>query len=436
MSENSKATRNEIVLRGIIQGMSDGVIILDQRGRVKYINPAAAGILDIEPEALENKSILSAFFEYEENDHFNQTILDTFYDPEQKHHDLVPYYTGTEFRQLHLTTSVLWVDEVKSGVIMILNDITEISSLRIEYTRQITALLDSLVKAFSSAIDERSSYTANHTRNMVRLGTAFLDWLKDTDAPLQFKGDRRQAFLMSIWLHDVGKLTIPLEVMDKATRLSDHLNTIAQRLNRIHLLDRIAELEGRIDAQTFREREEQRDELLTNIRRINAVGFLGEDDLKYVQQIAQLQYPEEDGSWHPMLTEEEILCLQIRKGTLTDAERSTMQSHATMTRKILENVEFPESFADVPDWASSHHEFLNGTGYPDHRTGDSIPPEVRLLTILDIFEALTAEDRPYKDPIPPERSLKILHQMAEEGCIDGDILNLFEESRVWESVKR
>jgi hypothetical protein len=221
--------------------------------------------------------------------------------------------------------------------------------------------------------------------------------------------------------------------MDKATRLGDRLGDIEQRLDRIHLLDRIAVLDGSLDEEAYREREAQREWLLEDVYRINSTGFVGDDELKLLKQMSELSYTEEDGSEHPVLTDEELRCLQIRKGTLTDDERSIMQSHADKTRRILENVEFPDAFADVPKWASRHHEMINGSGYPDHIKNDEIPPEVRLLTILDIFEALTAQDRPYKKPIPPERSLEILYSMADEGCIDQDILALFERSRAWES---
>ncbi len=436
MDRRDTVKNYEQILEGIIQGMSDGVIILGLDGKVQYTNPAAAALLDIDPEELNQHSMATAFYEYEENDRFNQTILNVLYDPDQRHYDLVPYYTGSEFRQLNVMTSILSVDGARSGIIMVISDITELASLRIRYTEQVTALLDSLVKSFSSAIDERSHYTANHTRNMVRIGTAFIDWLErsgENGAGLHFDEDRKKAFLMSVWLHDIGKLTIPLGVMDKATRLGNKLGVIEQRLDRIHLLDRVAMLDGSIDEETFREREAQREKILEDIRRINSDGFVGEDEMQSVHEMSELTYTEEDGSMRPVLTDEEISCLQIRKGTLTDEERSIMQSHADRTRRILENVEFPDAFADVPEWAARHHEMINGSGYPDHIRNGEIAPEVRLLTILDIFEALTAQDRPYKKPIPPERSLEILRSMADEGCIDKDILALFERSRAWEA---
>ena len=111
-----------------------------------------------------------------------------------------------------------------------------------------------------------------------------------------------------------------------------------------------------------------------------------------------------------------------------------MESHVTVTARILAQVAFPKLYARVPLWAAGHHELLNGKGYPNHLTAPDIPKEVRLLTILDVFDALTARDRPYKPPMPTEKALSILHSMAEEGGVDGELLDLFEASRAWDAV--
>ncbi len=428
------STQKEQIMEGILHGMSDGVLLISPGGRVQYANPAISAILDKQPEELIGHPLASLFYEYSENDLFNQTLLNAIIDPEKKQYDTVPFFTGTKTKQLHVMTSVLWLNETRSGIIMLINDITEIASLKIRYAQQITTLLDSLVKALSTAIDERSHYTANHTRNMVKMGKAFVDWLGSEDSSLQFDGEKKRAFLMSVWLHDVGKLIIPLEIMDKATRLSDRMDQIEKRLDRMHLLDKIALLEGRIDEKTYTAKESQRDEQLTTIRRIDQAGFLSDEDLSFIENMAAQKYEDEDGTQRPFLTEDELMCLRIRKGTLTDDERSTMQGHVIMTRRILEKVQFPDAYTDVPDWASMHHELINGTGYPDHKANDEIPPEVRLLTILDIYEALTAKDRPYKKPFSPEKAFGILHNMADEGSLDPDILTLFEQSRAWEDI--
>ena len=308
-----------------------------------------------------------------------------------------------------------------------------ISVTNMLYAEQITALLDSLVSALSTAIDERTPYNANHTRNMVRYGSAFLDWLDKTDSPFRFDADKRREFLLSVWLHDVGKLVVPLEVMDKESRLSSQLPDIQSRFRTMALLDRIAVLEGKLTEEERTAQDKLRDDALALIERVNKAGFLPDGDLAEIDDIAARTYVDENGETCPWLTEEEHTRLSIRKGTLTAAERTIMESHVVVTAKILEHVSFPKEYDQVPEWAASHHELLNGKGYPDHRAADDIPWEVRLLTILDVFDALTARDRPYKPPMPLEKALGILHSMVQEGSMDGEILTLFEQSKAWEA---
>ena len=310
-----------------------------------------------------------------------------------------------------------------------------ISITNMQYAEQINTLLNSLVGALSTAIDERSHYNANHTRNMVRFGERFLDWLEKTGSDWHFDENKRRAFLMSVWLHDVGKLVVPLEVMDKASRLGARLGDVREHFRTAGFMDHIALLEGRLPQEEYDARQKEREDALAFIEQVNRTGFLPDADLAMVEKLAKQTYRDEKGEERPLLTEEERLCLSIRKGTLTDEERSVMQSHATVTGRILSQVTFPKMYANVPVWAAMHHELLNGSGYPNHVKADEIPPEVRLLTILDVFEALTARDRPYKPPMPLEKALGILHIMAEkEGSVDPEILALFEQSKAWEGI--
>ena len=154
--------------------------------------------------------------------------------------------------------------------------------------------------------------------------------------------------------------------------------------------------------------------------------------MKQVQEIALRTYIDTDGTKKTWLTEEELTCMMIRKGTLSDEERKIMQSHVEMTEKFLNEVQFPKRFSNVTRWASSHHELLNGKGYPRQLGQDDIEKEVRLLSILDIFDALTARDRPYKPPMPVDKALLVLEDMVKFGELDGDILTLFANSKAWE----
>lgn len=307
-----------------------------------------------------------------------------------------------------------------------------ISLTNMQYSDQIHKLLDSLVGALSTAIDQRTPYNANHTRNMARYGENFLNWLDKTDHPWRFDAQRRRTFLLSVWLHDVGKLSVPLAVMDKESRLGDALKDVEHRFSTIALLNRIAALEGTRSPEQAEALQTALEEAEALIQRVNRAGFLPDEDLSKINELAKRTYTDARGLEQPWLTESELNSLSVRKGTLTAQERGIMESHVIMTARILDEVFFPKEYSQVPLWAGSHHELLNGRGYPNHTAGDDIPREVRLLTILDVFDALTARDRPYKPGIPVEKALSILDSMVQEGGMDEELVSLFRESKAWE----
>lgn len=302
------------------------------------------------------------------------------------------------------------------------------------YAEQINILLDSLVDAMTAAIDDRTSYNANHSRNMARCAECFLDRAGANDPAWNWTADHRRAFLLAIRLHDVGKLVTPLSVMDKESRLGEKLERIEERFRRMDLLDRIAFLEGRITEEEYREQTGARRGTMDRIRRINSAVFLSADDVLWAEELARQTFQNEDGADEAVLTQEEAECLRIRRGTLTGAERQVMEDHVKETSRILSQVHFPREYREIPFWAAAHHECLDGTGYPDHLTAKDIPEEVRLMTILDIFDSLVASDRPYKKPMTAKEALGILKRMEEQGKLDAGLLKLFEESRAWEEV--
>lgn len=299
------------------------------------------------------------------------------------------------------------------------------------YAHQIRKMLDSYVKVMSTAIDARTPYNANHTKNMVIYATRFIDWLQNNYPGQYFDEQKKQEFIMSVWMHDIGKLITPLEIMDKQSRLAGNYHLVLDRLEKIRLLARIAQLEGRMSGA-------QAEQTLLDIRQaeklvrtVNEAGPLTDEQIEQVEQLAARTYIEEDGTVHSWLTGQEREQLMIRKGTLTSGERAVMQDHVEKTRMMLEQMALGDDYKDVLQWASRHHELLNGTGYPKGLSGDEICWEIRLLTILDVFEAMTAIDRPYKQPMPAEHALKIMHSMADQGQLDQELLALFEQSRAW-----
>jgi hypothetical protein len=268
------------------------------------------------------------------------------------------------------------------------------------YAAEAERLMDSFVRVMSTAIDERSPYNANHTRNMVKYAERFMDRLRERGDARTFTSDERRQFLMSVWLHDVGKLVIPLEIMDKPTRLGGKLRDIEHRFEILALQAKIAFLEGRVGEAERDARTRALDEGLTLIRGADGLGFLPDEIAEQIKALAARTGETAERRLVPLLEQDELRCLTIRKGTLTDEERGVMESHASGTAKLLGQMAFSKQYKHVPEWAAAHHESLDGTGYPNGLAGDAIPWEVRLLTILDVFDALTASDRPYKPAMP------------------------------------
>lgn len=300
-----------------------------------------------------------------------------------------------------------------------------------KYAQQIQKMLDSFVRVMTTAIDERTPYTANHTRNMALYAGRFIDWLNGQNLGWTFDEKEKYIFLMSVRLHDIGKLITPLEIMDKQDRLAENYPKVMDRLEKIRLLARIARLQGSISEEEETDRLQKVQSARELVSRVNTTGFLTEELETQIYELVSWTYEEEDGTICPWITKEEQEQLLIRKGTLTDKEREIMQDHVELTRRMLEQMEFGEEYKDVVTFAAQHHERLNGSGYPRGITGDETGREVRLLVIIDVFEALTARDRPYKKPMPAEKALGILYRMAENGEIDMEILKWFELSRAW-----
>ncbi|MBQ3790945.1 MAG: HD domain-containing protein, partial [Lachnospiraceae bacterium] len=193
-------------------------------------------------------------------------------------------------------------------------------------------------------------------------------------------------------------------------------------------------IRGLEDPQVKAEADQRIDELNLAIRRIreaNRAGFLDDDTVETLRRSAQIVCLTAEGEEVQLLAPKELEAITVRRGTLTDAERHQMELHVTYTAQMLHKMQFHGDYESVPAWASAHHEQLDGSGYPDHLRAESLPDEVRILTILDIYDALTAEDRPYKPPMPVEKAFAVLRDMAEHGKLDGELLDYFVESGAW-----
>jgi len=330
---------------------------------------------------------------------------------------------------------VISFNKIFEEAINSLASLAAVSITNMNYIEDIKKLLHSFVQVISTAIDERTPYNANHTKNMVRYGNALISYLNEqVGGSYSFDENRTEQFLMSVWLHDIGKMVIPLEVMNKETRLSGGLFCVQKRFEIIGLLNKIALLRREIDQQYYEQKTSELKSDLQTLEQANIVGFLNDELLASVQAVAAKTYRNEQGEVCPYLTEQEKNLLTIRYGTLSSGERKIMESHVSITEKLLEKIAFSKDYDKVTDWASSHHEYLNGTGYPRRLSAEELPFEVRVLTVLDIYDALTARDRPYKLPMPVEKALAVLDDMAAKGQLDKEVVELYKASRAWETA--
>lgn len=327
--------------------------------------------------------------------------------------------------------NVIPFDKQYDIIIRSLGSMAAIELTNITYMEELKAQLYSFVEALTTVLDERSPYNASHTRNVAKYSQILADYISELHAKGQceefFDQNRKEKLLLAALLHDIGKIVVPLGIMDKATRLGDDLAKVEERFELLESLYEIDMLKGRITEEEYKAQIADLQSDLAFIHKVNAAGYLDNESYARVCRISLKKHIKENGKVTKYITDKEKNCLSIRQGTLTVEEREVMKNHVVVTEKILSKVRFNKNFAIVPKWAASHHEFLNGTGYPKQLTAKELDLETRILTVADIYDALTAI-RPYKNAIPDNKSITMLKNMAEEGKVDGQIVEWLSEA--------
>lgn len=313
-------------------------------------------------------------------------------------------------------------------------------------------LFDSFIKTIAMAIDEKSPYTAGHIQRVQKLSMAIATKMNQQTEGI-FKdfclnADEMKEMSIAAWLHDIGKIITPEHVVDKSTKLE-------RIFDRVHLIDmryevlmrdvKIKMFEEKLKAgegsysetggdEQYKKYEEEYNTLAEEKKFVMGCNQPGEfmDDAKIerLKKISEKRWVSGEQEL-PYLSEDELYNLSIRKGTLTNEERKVIENHVLVTFKMLGELPFPKKLRRVTEYASGHHEKLDGTGYPFGLKADKISYPARIIAIADIFEALTAKDRPYKKPMPLSNALKILSFMKKDGHIDGDILELFINEKIY-----
>lgn len=411
----------------IIENMTDGVFLIGHDGKVILENSVAIGLLGRE---LHGRRLIALIGEGGINDQFYQCIIEAIFQ-KSKIYDSVPFIKGDEKKFLRIAAFPI-SDATGTSVMVMFSDVTEIVSLAEKnriLSERLAKFLQRFVKIMVNSIDKRSHYNATHTRKMAGYAIRYLEYLEKNGRLVD--PDKKEPFISSVWLHDIGKLVIPLEIMDKPSRLGDKEEDIKHKIEVARLCYRIKAFEEPEKAAEYERASKELQDAEDFIMQINTRGFLDDETLSKIEAVSEMKCLTVSGEMIPLLDDYEKEALMIRKGTLTASERSVIESHVSQTYEMLREMDFEGKFKDIPEWAGNHHELLDGSGYPRGLKGDEISWETRLLTIIDIYDALTAEDRPYKPPMPPEKAFAILESMKDEGKIDGEILKDFYESKAW-----
>ena len=318
---------------------------------------------------------------------------------------------------------------------------------------QLERLFESFVNLINLAIDEKSPYTGGHCQRVPALTMMLAEAVDATrEGPLAaFKmSDRdRYELKMAGLLHDCGKITTPVHVVDKATKLQTIYDRIGLVDTRFEVLKRDAELaalrrqlalrpvvDARAEGQELQALQHDIHALEEDrefLRRCNTgTEAMRPEDQQRVRDIAAMRHwRNPQGVQTSFLTAEEVENLTIRSGTLNQAERDTINYHIVATIKMLETLPWPRHLQNVPEYAGGHHERMDGKGYPRGLTREQMSLQARMMGIADIFEALTAADRPYKSGMTLSQAIAIMCKMRDNGHIDPDLFEVFVRERVY-----
>src|SRR5512138_1625000 len=304
---------------------------------------------------------------------------------------------------------------------------------------QLESLFESFINLINSAIDEKSPYTGGHCQRVPVLTMLLAEAVNETKSgPLSdFHMSDKDRYELKIagLLHDCGKVTTPVHVVDKATKLETIFDRIRLIDTRFEVLKRDAEIEHlkkKIGDKELRDRLRQLEEDRRFLQMCNVGGErMSDDDVGQVKRIARYRWRDIAGHEADFLTEDEVKNLTIRAGTLTDDERKVINNHIVATIKMLEALPWPRHLTKVPEYAGGHHERMDGKGYPRGLTRDQMSVQARCMGIADIFEALTAKDRPYKKGKTLSESLEILGRMKLNNHIDSDLFDIFVRRKVY-----
>jgi HD-GYP domain-containing protein (c-di-GMP phosphodiesterase class II) len=319
---------------------------------------------------------------------------------------------------------------------------------------QIENMLDNFVKASALAIDQRDPTTAGHS---VRVATLVTDLAGAVERDggsvyrdVSFTRQQMRELHFAALLHDFGKVAVREELLIKAKKLSPQLwERVDARFALIRCTMELeyqrktaqallrADSDRKIDPAAeadFAKELEALDKLRIAVCEANEPSIESERPATDLADIAKRTFARHDGIVVPYLTCDELRYLELSTGTLDADERAAVEAHVEETFRFLSGIPWTDDLKNLPTYAYGHHEKLDGSGYPRKLRGEEIPIQTRILTVADMFDALTASDRPYKAAVDADKALDILHSEAEAGRLDSELLRIMVESEVYRRI--
>ncbi|MBA3818009.1 MAG: GAF domain-containing protein [Deltaproteobacteria bacterium] len=353
---------------------------------------------------------------------------------------------------------VVTFDEVSEAYVSTLASQAGIALENVLLYEEVKTLFDGFVKAAVSAIESRDPTTSGHSERVAELTVGLARAVNRAESghyrEVRFSRDDLTQIEYASLLHDFGKVGVREHILVKAKKLYEHeRELILQRFQLIKRGYKIEGLESKVRYLTESTRDQvaeqlasvdrdiigkvtELDDIIKFILNSNEPSVLEQGSFERIAEIAGMTYQDETGAAGPYLLAEEACSLQIRRGSLTEAERLEINSHVVHSYNFLCKIPWSRTLRDVPAIAGSHHEKLDGTGYPKQLRGEAIPIPSRMMAITDIYDALTAKDRPYKKAMPMEKALDILASDVKRGQLDSELFDVFVGARVWALTQR
>ena len=337
---------------------------------------------------------------------------------------------------------IISFDRFDEKVIISLASQAAMALTNMQLIKSLEDFINAFVTTIAKAIDTKSPYTSDHIQKVEKIALLLAEAINEDTSiykDIKYTENDYKQIALAAWMHDIGKISMPEHIIDKATKLEkifDRIDLIEQRFELIKKNKEIEYLKNLISKKSFENEIKELNQNIEFIKRINLGGeFMLDEDILKLKNLSFKTYINNDEEL-PYLTNDEVYNLSIRKGTLTKEEIQIIKNHAQLSLDMISELPFPKRYKDVLNIACNHHEKLNGSGYPRGLSEKQISLEDRIMILADIFEALTASERPYKEAMKLSMVKKILNDMSLRGELDKDLIEFFFSHNIFKKYTK